>query len=246
MAFIDPQAQAQMQGWNQAWAQDGKCRVHFYKRSVLDERETFGFTEEREVQNDDGSVRIEKKRFAGKGRPIYKEAVYIKKFTPGDPTNIIDREKWPADEDEFPHEWARYLAGDTEGISGTPIEMLPGLPPPRIEELKHLPGAPVRTIEELAAMSDGVLQRFTGLQADRQRARDWVEVSQKQAPLAEARAIAAEKQKEIDELKERLSHLEALVRQKPGQPDDDGESRQDDEGEPVRAQPPVRRRKVAS
>jgi hypothetical protein len=211
MAFEDPQARRQMEGWNEAWARDGKCRVMFHKQLVLDERRTSGYTEEKEILNDDGSVRIEKKRFPGEGRPIYKEVDFVKKFTPGDPTNIVDREVWPIDREEYPNEWAAYLAGKDQGVSGTPLEMLPGITAARIEEFKHFPGAPIRTIEDLAGLADVHAQKFLGFNEDRQRARDWLSMAQRAAPVTEMRQELAERDARIKSQAEQMQELQKQV-----------------------------------
>ena len=225
MAWEDPTAARQMNSWNQSWQNDGRCRAVFYKRfDVLDERATHGYTEERDVINDDGSVRIEKKRFPGAGRPIFREAIFIRKFTPGDATNIPDREKWPHDEEEFPREWAAFLEGDKGGVSGTPLEMLPGLSGARVEEFKAYPKAPIRTIEELANLSDQQAQIFM-CHAEREKARSWLLAFEKQAPVIEMQNQLAERDAAIAELRAEMNRMkEAMgpqavpptIRRKPG------------------------------
>ncbi|WP_242394850.1 hypothetical protein [Anaeromyxobacter oryzisoli] len=243
MAFVDPSAVRQMDGWNQAWANDGKCRAVFYAREVLDERATHGWTEEREVLNDDGSIRIEKKRFPGAGRPIFKTVPYIKKFTPGDASNIIDREVYPHDKDEFSAEWHAFETGQDTTV-GTPIEMLPGLSKARVEEFKNFPLAPIKTIEELANLADVHAQKFLGFNEDRQKARDWLAAAEKAAPIAEVRAQLAERDQAIEQLKARLAALEAQRAAVPATPASEPECEPVEVTPAPRAKAPTVRRRA--
>jgi hypothetical protein len=209
----DPSASSQAEGWNNGWAREQKCRVQFHQMTVLDERESWGWVEEREVLNDDGSVRIEKKRFPGKGRPVFKTIDYIKKFVPGDATNIVDREVRPEDLEEFSREWEAYQKNQSQDTLGTPLEMLPGLSPARIEEFKAFPKAPVRTVEELAGLSDVYVQGFQ-CSAERDRARTWLLAMEKQAPMAALEAEVAKKDAELAQVRDRLAQLEAALIQR--------------------------------
>jgi hypothetical protein len=220
MSFvIDPGAQQQAESWNQSWQDSGKkVRVQFHKQPVFDEQKSNGWIEEREALNDDGTVRIEKKRHPGAGRPIYRDADFIRKYSPGDPTNIIDREVWPHDIEEFSKEWELYQKGKDQSSAGTPLEMLPGINPAKIEEYKAFPRAPVRTIEDLANLSDSQAGSFMGVLADRQRARDWMSLAENQAPIVDLRNQVAEERtkneaqaQQLQELQRQLAEMRSLM-----------------------------------
>jgi hypothetical protein len=189
--FQDPTANTQMNRWNEGWAKDGpKCPAFFNRQIVPDE----------EVA-------------AREGRPMFKEVDFIKKFTPGDPTNIVHREVWPNDLEEYPQEWARYKAGVTQTANGTPLEAWPMIDRGRVEELKAIPGAPVHTVEQLAEMTDGILQRFMGLRKFRDLARDWLRTAKEGAPVAELRAELDKRDQQLEELRRQLEESRAEFRE---------------------------------
>lgn len=203
--FVDPTAQSQMLAWQDSWSRDGEGRLgaQFHVLAVEDPQ---------------ASLR--------EGRPIYVDVAYCKIFTPGDPTNVVDRAATEEDKLRFKTQWERFQAGLVQDALGTPLEEWSVLPRHMVEELKNLPLAPVRTVEALAEMGDGVIQRFVGLKQYRERARDWIKAAKADAPLAalraevearEAKLAEVQAQREIDkaahetelaQLQQRLAALE--------------------------------------
>jgi hypothetical protein len=65
----------------------------------------------------------------------------------------------------------------------------------------------VRTVENLAEMNDGVLQKFMGGQALRQRARDFLAAAKDAAPLSQLRAELEKRDAEIEALKASVAEI---------------------------------------
>lgn len=196
------------QAWDQSWQNDGKCHVLFHKQTVLDERATSGWTEERELVSDDGIVTIKKIRHAGAGRPIYVEKDFARKFTPGDQFNVVDQEVTERDRLEYEKQWLDYLAGNEQGVTGTPLTAWSLIPRAIVEELKHFQ---VRTVEDLAGLADVHCQKFAGIVGWKQKARDFLQAAQSAAPIAEMRAELSQRDDQIAALKQQMSELTKML-----------------------------------
>jgi hypothetical protein len=120
------------------------------------------------------------------GRPIYNEVEFIKIMVPGDATNIIEQ---PVDEihkrrfRKLYEEWKR--TGDGEKLQGTPLSVWPQVTRGQVEELAFFG---VKTVEHLAGMSDGVIQKFMGGMALRQKAIDFLEAAKGTSHITSLRA----------------------------------------------------------
>jgi len=118
---------------------------------------------------DDGNKRLSVQFFkrplinpaktAAEGREIYDEVIWIKKMTPGDALNIIERPIYEQDKMEFPLHWAAFQNkhGNDEMISGTLLSEWSLISRSQAEELK---GLKFHTIEQIAEASDLALQRL--------------------------------------------------------------------------------------
>ena len=198
----------QQHAWDSQWQLDGRCHVLFHKQTVLDVRATEGWVEEKWEDAGDGTLILKRIRHAGAGRPIYREADYIRIFTPGDATNIVDKEVTQHHRDEYPKEWEAYKLGAEQPVHGTPLEVWPAFPRSLAEELKFFK---VRTVEDLASMADVHCQKVSGLVSWKQKARDWLQAAQTQAPIAEMRAEITQRDTEIEELKRQVAEMKALM-----------------------------------
>lgn len=137
------------------------------------------------------------------GRPIYDDVEYIRKQTPGDKDNIVDRPARPADKMEFPIQYAAFKNGQTDPVtSGTPLKIWPIVTRSLCEELAYFK---IYTVEQLAEVSDSNLSKFMGGTALRQRARDFLEAAKSDAPLSQLRAEVEKKDLEIADLNGKLT-----------------------------------------
>lgn len=108
---------------------------------------------------------------------------------PGQPKSEVRRKATEADKSQYRQEWAAYSEGKEHQMSGTPIEMLPGLSQGVADSLKALY---IYTIEQMAGLSDMALQKVgMGGNDIRQRAKSYMDKSSSEvvslkAQLAEA------------------------------------------------------------
>lgn len=117
---------------------------------------------------------------------------------PGQPKSEVRRKANDADKSQYRQEWAAYSDGKEHQVSGTPIEMLPGLANGMADALKAVY---IFTIEQMAELSDASVQKVgMGGNEIRQKCRDYkgknnAEVSALKAQLNEALAAIAELQR---------------------------------------------------
>jgi hypothetical protein len=136
------------------------------------------------------------------GRPIFRDAEYVSMMIPGDRTLQVMREVDAEIRQRFPREYAAFKAGVAEQISGTPINMLPGITPSRAEEYKYLG---FKTVEMLANASDS--NSFMGFQTDKKRAIAYL-------AIAEGKSIEAIDQKltaENEAMKQTIADMQAKL-----------------------------------
>lgn len=131
------------------------------------------------------------------GCEIGDEQDYIIIVSPGQPKSEVRRKATDADKMAYGPEWSAYEQGKEMQISGTPIELLPGLAAGMADALKALY---IYTIEQMAGLPDIALQRVgMGGNDIRRRAKDYL--SKGSAETAELRARVAELEAEIAALR---------------------------------------------
>lgn len=181
-------------------AQDSRLIVRFY----------VGSEEDREASDKEG-------------RPIHKPVERIRILIPGE-RDYVDRHAWEGDKRRFPKHYEEFKSNKDVVESGTPLSAWPGIATPQIAELAHFN---VKTVEQLAAMADAAAQKFMGINALRQRARDFLEAARGAAPLTAMRAELETRDSEIAVLKQQMAQLmaaqhapaeETVVRRGPGRP----------------------------
>ncbi len=91
------------------------------------------------------------------GKPKLIDKVYILILSPGQRNTEVRRPVQEKDKQEYPEAWRAFQEGKATPLNGTPIEMLPGLMPSRIAELKL---NNIRTIEDMANTADGNLRNL--------------------------------------------------------------------------------------
>lgn len=143
---------------------------------------------------------------------------YIMIICPGQTKSEVHRKASETDKLQYAQEWAAYQVGREQQQSGTPIEMLPGLPSGMADALKALY---IYTIEQMANLSDLAMQKVgMGGNEIRLKARAYLERGS--AELASVRAELADAMLTITTLnttnkalRARLDELEAAAAQKP-------------------------------
>lgn len=131
---------------------------------------------------------------------------------PGQPKSEVRRKATDADKSQYRQEWAAYCDGKEHQMSGTPIEMLPGLASGMADALKALY---IYTIEQMAQLPDLALQKVgMGGNDIRQRCHAYLSKNNVQVASLQAQldaALAA-----IAKLQQAQAQEKPAARQKPG------------------------------
>jgi hypothetical protein len=149
---------------------------------------------------------------AKEGRPMFKTVEMVEIQAPGDKYNIVAgevRHMTPDPRKRFPIQYAQFRAGDKVQVTGTLLRQW-GL----IDQAtaKSYEAAGVYTVEQLAALPDQNLIR--GAIADRQKAKDFLDMAKGQAPLTQARAENQAMKEQLDAMREQLAELTGLLNQR--------------------------------
>jgi CRISPR/Cas system CSM-associated protein Csm2 small subunit len=105
----------------------------------------------------------------------------------------------------------KWRAGQSEAVVGTPLNALPGMTPSKVEEYKYFK---VVTVEQLSEASDQLGQKFMTFQADKARAKAFLEVAAGNAPIERMNAELAKRDEEIEALKAQMAALMANTKQR--------------------------------
>ena len=106
------------------------------------------------------------------GRPVYKDALYIKIQIKGQKNQIRSRLATEQDQQEFPSAWSAFCKSEQTALVGTPLSAIPGIGPSVELELKQLG---IMTVEDMAALPDAAMDKFRGGMMFRQRAKAYLE-----------------------------------------------------------------------
>lgn len=143
------------------------------------------------------------------GREVHDDVEYVKIVVPGD-RDGPDRPATQRDRETYARQYAAFLANKSQdAASGTPLSSVPWLAPSLVADLHHFN---CRTLEQLAAMPDTSAQKFPGILALRQKARDFIELAKGAAPMAKLREELEESRRNERELRASLEALAAEVK----------------------------------
>jgi len=165
------------------FSMDNKLYVEFYRKPVLQPGES---------------------RQAG--RAVFKEVDYIRIHVPGDKASVIERPVTKQDEFRFLERYNKWKAGQEEAVTGTPLSALPGMTPSKVEEYKFFK---LVTVEQLADANDNLGSKFMSFQADKQRAKAFMEVARNNAPIEKMNEELQKRDAEIENLKTMVEALQA-------------------------------------
>lgn len=165
---------------------------------------------------------------SGKGRPVYKEKVFVYITRPGAKSDIIrevlmddDGQPLPGDgsypsfPERFPKQWQQFRNKQEQTHSGTPLEMWPGLTKTQVLELK---GAKIHTVEQLGSLPDSTLQNVGMMDARglRDRAKAYMENAENGAALSGAMEMIAQMRIDQESLRAQLAALSTEQTEKRG------------------------------
>jgi hypothetical protein len=145
------------------------------------------------------------------GRPIFDEVDLVKIITPGSRDSFVG-DATEQYQHRFPQQWARYKAGKSQEMSGTPLNQLPWLGVGQIAEFN---GVGCHTVEQLVGMPDSISQKFMGHHAIKQRAQQYLVASKAEAPTLKMESELKKRDETIAELQETVNAL--LAREKAAQ-----------------------------
>jgi hypothetical protein len=147
------------------------------------------------------------------GRPIYLDREFITIIVPGDKHSVIMRQIRQQDIQRFPKQYQAFKQGKEEQQQGTPLTIMPWMPPSRAEEYKFFK---IVTVEQLASAPDEVGKNFMGFQNDKQKAQEYLDASQRGVGLQEMEVQLAQRDGEIALLKKQMEELLADKVEKTG------------------------------
>jgi predicted RecB family nuclease len=110
------------------------------------------------------------------------------------------------DVQRFADRYKKWQAGQAEAVIGTPLTALPGMSPAKVEEYKYFK---IVTVEQLAEANDGLGQKFMSFQADKARAKAFMEVAANNAPIEKMNEELGKRDAEIENLKTMVEALQA-------------------------------------
>lgn len=165
------------------FAMDSKLYVEFYRKPVLQPGKS------REA-----------------GRAVFEEVDYIRIHVPGDKHSVVERPVSEHDAQRFADRYAKWKAGQSEAVTGTPLSALPGMTPSKVEEYKFFK---LVTVEQLAEANDNLGGKFMSFQQDKQRAKAFLEVAKNNAPIEKMNEELAKRDAELEELRSMVTALQA-------------------------------------
>jgi hypothetical protein len=145
------------------------------------------------------------------GRAVYEERDFIRIHVPGDKTSVVYRQVTEQDAQRFADRYAKWKTGQQDAVVGTPLTALPGMTPSKVEEYKYFK---IVTVEQLADAPDNLGQKFMSFQADKQRAKAFMEVAANNAPIERMNAELQKRDAEIENLKTMVEALQAQAKPK--------------------------------
>ena len=150
-----------------------------------------------------------------KGRPIYLDRDFITIIVPGDKHSVVMRQARAQDIKRFPKQFEAYKAGKEEQQQGTPLGLMPWMSPGRVEEYKFFK---LVTVEQLANASDEGVKNFMGFQADKTKAKEYMDAANRGVGVQEMEDQLAKRDLELAALR---SQMDELMAAKEGQQSDD-------------------------
>jgi len=142
------------------------------------------------------------------GRPIFVDTEYIRIMVPGDKGNVIMREVRDDDRQRFPKQYQAFKNDEAEIVEGTPLTQWNFVTAAQVEELKYFG---IRTVENLATVTDTNAQKFMGINLLRQKAREYIEATASDAPIAQLQDDIAKRDATIAEQSDLLADLQTRL-----------------------------------
>lgn len=143
------------------------------------------------------------------GRAVYEEKDFVRIHVPGDKTNVVVQPMHDMNKQRFAVRYQKWLAGQAEAVTGTPLSALPDMNPAKVEEYKFFK---IITIEQLAEANDQLGQKFMSFHQDKQRAKAFIEATKGNAPIEQMNAELQKRDAEIENLRIQVEALQVNKR----------------------------------
>lgn len=141
---------------------------------------------------------------AAEGRPIYDEIDFVKIRAPGDRLSSVVQKVNDLHKQRFPKQWAQYQNGQTQAVSGTPLEMWPQMTIGMVASLKAMN---ITTVEQLAGLSDTNASQIMGNHELRRKAKNFLDAAAGEAVNTKLEAELEKRDNEIALLKSQMEQL---------------------------------------
>lgn len=148
------------------------------------------------------------------GRPIYKDREYIEIRVPGKRDALACRPASEGDKARFPRHYDMFIRRVEAPTEGTPLTEWPQISRSMAEELSFLR---VKTVEQFVQMSDIDAAKIRGGMGLKQKAKEFLEYSDKTQLISEKQALEtrlADQEAEMAEMRQMMQEMKAT---KPGQ-----------------------------
>lgn len=142
------------------------------------------------------------------GRAVYDEIDHVIIRVPGDKSTVIDAPVDAIYAQRFADRYAKWKAGQADAVTGTPLSAMPTMTPGKVAEYAYFN---VKTVEQLAGAADSLGQKFMSFQADKARAKAWLEAAAGNAPVERLNTELAKRDEQIENLTTMLEALQAQV-----------------------------------
>lgn len=155
-------------------------------------------------------ARKDDEKSAQEGRPIYKDAEYIRILMPGNKESIVARPVTEMDIARFRKQYEAWKANEKELVEGTLLETVARDPllrlnPSQIEELRFFN---ISTVEQLANVPDVHAQKFMGINVMKTAAKRYLEASKDKAATTRLQAELETRDNQIAALEEAMKSLQ--------------------------------------
>jgi hypothetical protein len=147
------------------------------------------------------------------GRDIFDDTEYVDIRVMGNNNTHVCRVATYADRQRFPQHYEMFKRRVEPAESGTPLATFPVVPASMVEQLSFLN---VKTVEALVGMSDNDVSKVMGLSSIKEKAKKFMEYSDKAAVLNQAEALETENtglKAKIADQEDRLAKLEKMIAQ---------------------------------
>lgn len=151
------------------------------------------------------------------GRPIYKDADFIRICRPGDNTDVVHRPVWMdprhaySDFHRFGKKYEAWKSGQSALASGTPLSALEAFGLLTRADVATYGHANIRTAEQFVGMADVDSQKFPGFSILKEKIQRFLDSAKAEAPAAELRKELADRDARIAAQDEAIKEMAATL-----------------------------------